>query len=137
MTSERANSRTLRYQGADCSPRPGHHKSHPGWRVKSNLQAMLILMALCGMVGGTHTLKRFSLIQGNWASKFLRSEQGRDFVPQVAAAATTTTIIDFLFSVTLTYHDILASWNYITRLQQLRISSLAAAKLVLFYMGKL
>jgi hypothetical protein len=64
------------------------------------------------MVGGTHILKRFSLIQGNWASKFLRSEQGRDFVPQVPAATRTTTIIDFPFSLTVTYHDILASWNY-------------------------
>jgi hypothetical protein len=53
------------------------------------------------MVGGTHTLKRFSLIQGSWASKFLRSEQGRDFVPQVAAATRTTTIIDFPFSFTI------------------------------------
>jgi hypothetical protein len=88
MTSEGANSRAVRYQGAGGSPRPGNHKSHPGWRVKSNLHAMLILMALCSMVGGTQTLKRFSLIQGNWASKFLRSEQGSDFVPQVVAAAT-------------------------------------------------
>jgi hypothetical protein len=65
------------------------------------------------MVGGTQTLKRFSPIQGNWASKLLRSEQGRDFVPQVVAAAKrTTTIIDFPFSLTVAYHDILASWNY-------------------------
>jgi len=112
MTSEGASSRTLRYGGAVGSPWPGHHKSHPGWRVKSNLQAMLILMALCSMIGGTHTLKRFSLIQGNWASKFLRSEQGRDFVPQVAAATKTTTIIYFPFSPTVAYHDILACWNY-------------------------
>jgi hypothetical protein len=33
-------------------------------------------------------------------------------VSQVAAATKTTTIIDFPFSLTVAYHDILVSWNY-------------------------